>query len=83
MSYRVPAYEMLNRGGFLSVKEVAGRLQIHWQTVLKYIKQGDLYAVQIAGGYRVREDWLDEFIEKNMVVKPKRKNDTSSNLRES
>jgi excisionase family DNA binding protein len=68
MRNKVPDYERLHRGGFLDVKQVAGILGLHWQTVLKYIKNGDIKAAKLGGGYRVREDWLEGYVEGKMLI---------------
>lgn len=47
---------------FYTVQEVADTLQIHWQSVLNYIKSGKLEAVKLGKGYRISEASLDEFI---------------------
>ena len=36
-----------------TVEEVSGKLQVHWQTILTYIKTGKLRAVRIGRGYRI------------------------------
>ena len=46
-----------------TVEQVASRLQVHWQTVLTYIKSGRLRAVKLGRGYRVDPNDLEEFIE--------------------
>lgn len=47
---------------FHTVQEVAGILQIHWQSVLNYIKSGKLEAVKLGKGYRISEAALQKFI---------------------
>ena len=47
---------------FYTVKEVADLLQIHWQSVLTYIKNGKLEAVRLGKGYRISETALQKFI---------------------
>ena len=49
---------------FLTVEQVAELLQIHWQTVLNYIKNGKLKAVKLGKGYRISKEELDIFIQK-------------------
>jgi excisionase family DNA binding protein len=49
---------------FLTVAEVAKNLQIHWQTVLNYIKSKKLKAVKIGNGYRISKSDFLEFIDK-------------------
>lgn len=47
---------------FYTVQEVADLLQIHWQSVLTYIKSGKLEAVKLGKGYRISEAALKQFI---------------------
>lgn len=47
---------------FYTVQEVADLLQIHWQSVLNYIKSGKLKALKLGKGYRISQEALDEFI---------------------
>lgn len=47
---------------FYTVQEVADLLQIHWQSVLTYIKSGKLEAVKLGRGYRISETALKQFI---------------------
>lgn len=49
---------------YLTVTEVAERLQVHWQSVLTYIKNGELEAVKLGRGYRISEQAIEEFIKK-------------------
>ena len=53
---------------FWTIQQVAEILQIHWQTVLNYIKSGKLNAIKLGKGYRVSKKDLDEFI-KNYKTK--------------
>ncbi len=48
---------------FLTVEEISTMLQIHWQTVLTYIKSGKLRAVKLGRGYRIDPADLNTFIE--------------------
>ena len=47
---------------YLTVAQVAKILQVHWQSVLNYIKRGDLEAIRIGRGYRINKKALDGFI---------------------
>lgn len=47
---------------FHTVREVANILQVHWQSVLNYIKSGKLEAVKLGRGYRISETALQRFI---------------------
>ena len=44
---------------FHTVQEVADILQVHWQSVLTYIKADKLEAVKLGKGYRISETSLD------------------------
>lgn len=48
---------------YLTVEQVASKLQIHWQTVLTYIKSGKLRAVKLGRGYRIDPNDLEKFVE--------------------
>lgn len=45
-----------------TVEQVASLLQIHWQSVLNYIKRGDLEAIKIGRGYRISQEALETFL---------------------
>lgn len=47
----------------LTVEQVANKLQVHWQTILSYIKSGKLRAVKLGRGYRIDPQDLSSFIE--------------------
>ncbi len=47
----------------LTVEQVASLLQVHWQTILNYIKAGKLRAVKLGRGYRIDPADLKRFIE--------------------
>lgn len=51
-----------NNNEFYTVEQVAELLQVHWQTVLNYIKGGKLKAVRLGKGYRIKKQELDNFI---------------------
>ena len=53
----------LNMDKLFTVEEVSEKLQVHWQTVLNYIKSGELRAVRIGRGYRIAPEDLQSFIE--------------------
>jgi excisionase family DNA binding protein len=48
---------------FLTVNQVAELLQVHWQSVLNYIKRGDLSAIKLGRGYRISRESLEKFID--------------------
>ena len=47
---------------FYTVAEVAEILQVHWQSVLNYIKLGKLKAIKLGKGYRISSTALSNFI---------------------
>ncbi len=49
---------------FYTVQEVADLLKLHWQSVLTYIKNGELEALKLGKGYRISQKALDTFIAK-------------------
>ncbi|MCW1908025.1 MAG: helix-turn-helix domain-containing protein [Candidatus Saccharibacteria bacterium] len=49
---------------YYTVQDVADLLQLHWQSVLTYIKKGELEAVKLGKGYRISQQALDSFIAK-------------------
>lgn len=53
---------------FFTVEQVAELLQVHWQTVLNYIKSGKLDAVRLGKGYRIPEEAINKFVKKNKVA---------------
>lgn len=52
---------------FLTVEQVAELLQVHWQTILNYIKGRKLKAVRLGKGYRISREALNLFIKSNQV----------------
>jgi excisionase family DNA binding protein len=57
----------MENSSFYTVGQVAKLLQVHWQTVLNYIKSGKLKAIKLGKGYRVQKKALDEFIINNQT----------------
>jgi excisionase family DNA binding protein len=45
-----------------TVEEVANRLRVDVKTVRKWIRQGELVAMDIGREYRIRKTALDDFI---------------------
>ena len=58
----------MKNNSFLTVEQVAEILQVHWQTVLNYIKSGKLKAVRLGKGYRIPKNFLDQFVKKNQTL---------------
>lgn len=54
-----------NNNEFHTVEQVAEMLQVHWQTVLNYIKGGKLNAIKLGKGYRIPDESLKAFVKKN------------------
>lgn len=65
---------------FYTVQEVADTLQVHWQSVLNYIKGGKLEAIKLGKGYRISEENLKKFIANHSTRK---KDEKSSLIRKS
>ena len=59
----------MKSNSFYTVGQVAELLQVHWQTVLNYIKGGKLEAVKLGRGYRISKEALDKFIKQNTSKK--------------
>lgn len=53
---------MQTENKFYTVEQLASLLQVHWQSVLNYIKRGDIEAVKIGRNYRISQVALNEFI---------------------
>ena len=51
----------------LSLKEVAKRLNLHYNTIYSYVKSGDLKAIKFKRVYRIEEQELDKFIKDKKV----------------
>jgi excisionase family DNA binding protein len=59
----------MKSNSFYTVSQVAELLQVHWQTVLNYIKKGKLEAVKLGKGYRITKEALDQFARQNSSSK--------------
>jgi len=55
----------MKSNSFYTVEQVAELLQVHWQTVLNYIKGGKLEAVKLGRGYRIAQEALDSFVKRH------------------
>ncbi len=62
---------IMNGYRFYTVMEIADMLQVHWQSVLTYIKDGKLEAIKLGRGYRVSETALQKFIADRSTRKKK------------
>jgi len=49
---------------YLTVREAASMLKMHWQTILNYIKSGELEAVKLKKGYRISHQSIETFAAK-------------------
>ena len=56
---------------YYTVQDVADLLKLHWQSVLTYIKNGELEAVKLGKGYRISQKALDSFIALRTTKKSK------------
>ena len=46
-------------------QKVAEILDLNYQTVLRYIREGKMKAISIGNGYRIRKEDLEKFLEDN------------------
>lgn len=53
--------------GFYTVEQVADKLKLHWQTVLDYIRGGELKAMRLGKGYRIPVVSFEEFVAERMA----------------
>lgn len=51
----------------LSLKDVADKLGLHYNTIYNYVRSGELKAIKFKKVYRVEEVELDKFIEDKKV----------------
>jgi excisionase family DNA binding protein len=56
---------MQDEAPFLTVQDIAERLQVSEQTVRRWIKTGQLPAIELGGQYRVSPDDFREFLKKH------------------
>ena len=54
-------------GALLTVAEVASGMRVSNMTVYRLIKSGELPAVRVGKGYRIRESALQRFLESRSV----------------
>lgn len=52
---------------FLTVQEVADTLRLNTLTIYKYIKDGQIEAVEFGGHYRIAQEALENFIKIHKV----------------
>lgn len=55
----------MKNNSYYTVKQISELLQVHWQTILNYIKNDKLKAVKLGKGYRISQEALDNFIKLN------------------
>lgn len=54
-------------GRFMTVAEVARQLRVSNMTVYRLIKSGELRAVRVGRGYRLKEDDVRHYLEKRYM----------------
>lgn len=59
----------MKSNSFYTVVQVAELLQVHWQTVLNYIKSGKLEAVKLGRGDRISKEAFNRFTKQNSSTK--------------
>ncbi len=55
---------------YLTVKDIATRLQVSEQTVWRWIRSGELPSIKLGGQYRVSPDDLQDFLKKHRKQPP-------------
>jgi excisionase family DNA binding protein len=56
----------------LTVKDVARQVQVDTRTVHRWIGSGELPAIDIGRGYRIKQEDLDAFLEKRRKHPPQK-----------
>ena len=56
----------------LTVEDVSKQLKVHIRTVRKWIQDGELIAMDIGRGYRIKKSDLQEFIKSRQTDKRKK-----------
>lgn len=64
----------------LTTEQVAGILQVHPFTVLKYIKTGKIKAIKLGRVWRIRESDVEAFLEERSMASKEQK--TSTEIKE-
>lgn len=54
-------------GGFMTVAEVARQLRVSNMTVYRLVNSGQLAAVRVGRGYRIREDDVIKYLEQRYM----------------
>ena len=62
-----PGESLTFTGKFLTVGEVARHLRVSNMTVYRLVKSGQLSAVRIGRGYRIREDDVHRYLEQRYM----------------
>jgi excisionase family DNA binding protein len=62
-----PEQPLTFTGQFLTVGEVARHLRVSNMTVYRLVKSGQLSAVRIGRGYRIREDDVHRYLEQRYM----------------
>jgi excisionase family DNA binding protein len=63
----MPETQPFVTGALLTVAEVAAGMRVSNMTVYRLIKSGELPAVRVGKGYRIRESELQRFLEDRSV----------------
>lgn len=54
---------MNSNDGFLTVKQVTAILQVHYNTVYRWLKEGTLKGAFISGTWRIKRSDIDDLFE--------------------
>ena len=52
----------------LTIEEVADRLNVHKNTVRKFIRLKEIRVTRLGAQWRIRPEWLEKFINDNETV---------------
>lgn len=59
-------------GKLLTIKDVAEKLQVAEVTVRKWQEQGKIAFIKLPQGVRIREEWLENWLEKRTIKAQKK-----------
>lgn len=57
---------------YYTVEELSELLQVHWQTILNYIRSGKLEAIKLGKGYRISDKAFQSFLKQQSTKKDKK-----------
>lgn len=51
----------------LTAEEVARQFYVHPRTVVRMVNEGQLKALRVGRQWRFKQDWIDQWIERNQM----------------